>query len=484
MLKPSLQSILISFDAVDDQIKIDHLAITSQKPEIPEGTSGPFFNLSIGAVALPALLAACGGGSSGGGSEGGGAPVIRDLDRDFIASIDLRFDHPTDFTTDGVLVNSFANVKRSVDLAKQNGFTAIELDLNVPIDINTGKIKTQTDDQFITDRSLPDDTWKIVQYAESIGLDTSLKLNIVDVTNDNVVTTGSVGPGFDIGIFFDSVTQHQVDLAIQAQASGVDQIVIGGMNFGFDTGYRDEWQNLISGIRNVYTGELSYETYYQRDGVVPWDLVDNIALTFAPDLGAPKYSAADIVPLYLQDMDRSAWGTFNPYERINELSARYQDKDLMIYGVAKSPVQTALNENIPVHEVLYQNNQSQDLSTLDFNLQNTRYDGFFEFFGNYLDDKVSAVQFWQFAPWAESTWIKNPQDSIGEKFNTYARGGYFLNYQPETLDAINDYLQQGWGHNTLDFPDSNDAQVMPMSLMMGPHLSNPNPWGDPALFIA
>ena len=72
MLEPSLQSILISFDAVDDQIKIDHLAIISQKSEKPKVASGPFSNLSIGTVALPALLAACGGGNN--------VPVSQDID--------------------------------------------------------------------------------------------------------------------------------------------------------------------------------------------------------------------------------------------------------------------------------------------------------------------------------------------------------------------------------------------------------------------
>ena len=261
-------------------------------------------------------------------------------------------------------------------------------------------------------------------------------------------------------------------IATEAQKNGVDQIIIGSMNFGFDTGYKEQWQEVISSIRSVYSGELGYESFYYSENIVPWDLVDNIAVNFNPDLGSAKNSASDIVPLYLQTVDNTGWATYNPYQTILNLDNKYAGKDIMLYGIAMSPIQTALNEDISVHDTVYKNTGALDLSNLNFDLLEKRYDGFFEFFGNYLDDRVDAVQFWSFAPWADAEWIKSPSnDPTSIALNAYARGGYFFNYQPETLDIMDDYLLRGWGANDLDFPNSNDLTQVGL-------IGNQPPWGD------
>jgi hypothetical protein len=391
-----------------------------------------------------------------------GAGSIRELKKDFIASIDLRFDQPNDrvsSTADGdsVLVSSFENVRRYVDMAKTHGFTAIELDLNVPINRETGNLQLMTPrGTFNPDKSLPRDTWKIVSYAESLGLGTSLKLNIVDALTDDILIKDRVAPNFDVDLFFQSLTDYQMMIGQLAQHHGVDQLVIGFMNFGFDSSYQAKWKNLVDGIRSVYHGELAYETAYQVNDVVVWGLVDNVALTFQPNLGDARYGASEIVPLYLRHSDQSPWGTFNPYQTVLDIVQRYDSKDVMLYSISKSPVQPGLGETVNVHDILYKQNEILDLSRLDFDLLSARYSGFLEFFNNYLDDKIDAVQFWQFAPWADADWIRDTTDANGKAMNAYARGGYFLNYQPESLDILDDYFLHGWGANYLAFPGSND----------------------------
>lgn len=377
-------------------------------------------------------------------------PTIRELKQDYIANIDLRFDHETDFTNDGLLVNGFDNVRRHVDLAKKHGFTAIEIDASVPIDSNTGSLLMMTaPGEPNRDKSLPDDIWKIIDYAESLGLDTSIKLNVVDASTDNFIMTNTVGPRFDTTKFFDSVKSYQTHIAGLAQKHGVDQIVIGSNNHGLDQAHDQEWKELVDSIRSVYKGELAYETFYHRDGVIPWKYVDNIAAQFQPDLGSKQYHVGNIVPLYLTT---DANG-FNPYQEIKDFATSHPDKDVMLYGIGKSPLQTALNEDVQVHTVY--DGKILDLSGMDTLLQEARYRAFMEFAGNHLQDEIDAIQFWQFAPWMDAGWIEEPPpapgDFWGKAYQAYAKGGYALNYQPQVLDVLDDYMIPGWGTNFFDF---------------------------------
>lgn len=467
-------TVKVSFDAQDDIIRLDHLFIDSQKTCLVDQPTWSWSSI-FGAIAVPMMLTACGGGGSGGNedpmvtvvnnvitteSQNNNRFEIKELDQDYIVSIDLRFDQEQDITSAGFLVNGFDNVKNFVDDAKARGFTAIELDTTVPINIDTGELQMLTPEgEFNRDKSLPDDIWKIVAYAESIGLDTSLQLNIVNAIDDEFIMSRNVGRNFDTNKFFDSVRTYETEIATQAQHYGVDQIVIGKMNSGFDQGYQEQWQALIDSIRSVYSGELAYHGHYYQNNIVPWQLVDNIAAKFNPDLGSATYNESTIVDRY-----HSAPEKYNPRstvaETLDSLIEKYPDKDIMLYGVAKSPVQTALNEDILVHQIMHRERAVLDTSDIDFDLSIARYNAFFEFFGNYVDDRISAVQFWQYAPWAEAHWIKYPMNHTGQAYHAYARGGYFLNYQPEILDALDDYLLPGWGHNTLEFSDSNDRNIL------------------------
>lgn len=471
-------TVRVSFDAQDDIIKFDHLFVNSQKSCFATQPTWSWSSI-FGVIAIPMLLSACGGGSGGSGNSNGDTIVtlannviaterqdlneftIRELDQDYIVSIDLRFDQEQDFTKDGFLVNGFDNVKKFVDDAMARGFTAIELDTTVPINVDTGELQMLTPyGEFNRDKSLPDDIWKIISYAESIGLDTSLQLNIVNAIDDEFIMSRNVGRNFDTNRFFDSVRTYETEIAIQAQRHGVDQIVIGKMNSGFDKGYQAQWQSVIDSIRSVYSGELAYHGHYYQDDIVPWQLVDNIAVKFNPDLGSATYDESTIVNRYHSVTEKNS-SRLTVSEILDNLFEKYPDKDIMLYGISKSPVQTALNEDIPVHEIMHRDRAVLDTAAIDFDLAIARYNAFFEFFGNYVDDRVSAVQFWQYAPWAEAHWIKYSMNSTGLAYNAYARGGYFLNHQPEILDALDDYLLSGWGHNTLEFSDSNDHNILP-----------------------
>jgi hypothetical protein len=466
--------VLVSFNATDDLIRFDHIFVNSQKSCFADQPTWSWSSI-FGVIAIPMMLTACGGG--GGGDSNNIVTVsnslavterentknefvIKKLDQDYIVSIDLRFDQERDFTTDGFPVNGFDHVKKFVDDAKARGFTAIELDTTVPINADTGELQMLTPEgEFNRDKSLPDDTWKIISYAESIGLDTSLRLNIVNAINDDFIMSDRVGKNFDTNKFFHSVETYETEIAMQAQLYGVDQIVIGGMNFGFDKGYQAQWQSVVDSIRSVYSGELAYLSFYNQDNIVPWQLVDNIAAKFNPDLGQATYDESTIVDRYHSTAEQ--WDPHSTVaEKLDSLFEKYPDKDIMLYGISKSPVQTALNEDIPVHEIMFRDWGVLDHGTIDFDLAIARYNAFFEFFGNYADDRVSAVQFWQYAPWAEAHWIKYPMNFTGQAYNAYARGGYFLNYQPEILDALDDYLLSGWGYNTLELPDSNDNKTL------------------------
>ena len=87
--------------------------------------------------------------------------------------IDYRFGgKPIGETYDGLLILSFEAEKKYVDRAKALGWDGISFVTNTPINRNTGRVDTVNTSNPNTDpdRTYPDDLWKLVDYAKSLGL--------------------------------------------------------------------------------------------------------------------------------------------------------------------------------------------------------------------------------------------------------------------------------------------------------------------------
>jgi len=385
------------------------------------------------------------------------------------ANIDLRFDQPNDFTSDGLLVNSFANVKKTVDRAKSVGFNSINIDTNVPINVESGDLQLTTPSgNYNTDKQLPQDIWKIVDYAKSAGLAVTINLNIVNALNDVPIQSGNVGANFNSQKFFNTIKTYETQIASLAQLHKVDQIDIGVFNTGFDSSqYLNNWSEVISSLRGVFTGKLGYESDYRSSNIV-WSLVDALAMNFNPVLSrSPLYDPTQIIPNYFATQDDAQHGgSQNAFLKLMQTINSHPNKVYELSNLMISPAMSAVGMVIDLGQYVYTNGNSTTPGTdskiapnlkFDDPLMVAWYQSFFEFFGNYLADKVSSISYFQYAPWADSAWIKNSQGVNGLAFNTMAKGT-FLNYESAAESVISTYIKNPWGWHTIFYGTAgNDA---------------------------
>ncbi|WP_243479118.1 DUF4214 domain-containing protein [Orrella daihaiensis] len=341
-----------------------------------------------------------------------------------------------------------------IDRTVDKGFDTISFNVSVPINRETGELQTIMPPGHM-DKPFPADIWRMYEYVESLGLRAHLELLIRDPITDLMIMKDTVGPNFNSDRMFESVKSYVVPIAEQAQKFGVDGIQLSRYNSGFDTSdYRDQWIDLINGVRNVYTGSIGYANDFRSNNVV-WDLVDNVFIGLGLALSTtPLYDAEEIVPLYAQD---------NVLGQVEQVLERYPEKSVYFGGLAFSPGQPGLGwiENLgsyvwgedSVAEIPGQSfHRVFPEERINFPMAEAWIEGFFEFFGNYLSDDMAGFQIMQYAPWAELGWIRNPSGNlVAESYSSFARASFLLNYQPESEAVIEDYLDRGWGFKTLHY---------------------------------
>jgi hypothetical protein len=395
---------------------------------------------------------------------------IEPLNKSAIINIDFPFDQPNDFRADGKVATSFATLKEQIDKAKSLGFDAVSFDTNVPIDVRTGKLQLfiSADIPYTVnrDKSFSEEIWKGIQYAETVGLKTVIDLNVRNALNDEAVTTTSVLSTFDSREFFDSVKKFETEIAARAQTYGVDAITIGQMNFGFDTeSYKAKWTEVVSSIRAVYSGTLRYASNIENIDNPIWKLVDDIQIYLDPKWPLQKnYTKENIAPLYLAKYidGRREWSAKSTNELLEQYRNKYPAKSLSLEVIFLAG-QSAGNEFADPWGYVFAadpgKENAKDQANLkifpneliDTKLNQEKIAGFFEYLGNYLADDVSSVQYWQYAPWTEANWIRNPQDFQSQVWQSVARAGYALNWNPEAEAALATYLNRDWGFRTLHY---------------------------------
>ena len=97
----------------------------------------------------------------------------------YFVSIDYRYD--TSASPGVINPNSFEFTSPFIDLAESNGFEGVTFLTNVPINISDGVVQTFIENPTegvgsTQDRSYPDDMWKVIDYAEAMGLQTRIDL--------------------------------------------------------------------------------------------------------------------------------------------------------------------------------------------------------------------------------------------------------------------------------------------------------------------
>lgn len=396
-------------------------------------------------------------------------PVIEPLVRVKSINIDFPFVQPLDKKIDGTLATSFTTVRGMIDRAIQLGFNTISFDTNVPIDAQTGSLQFLVPNSVNGDKTFPEDIWKSVEYAESKGLKTVLDLCIRNAINDVPIRPNNVGSFFSKDVFFESVRKYETEIAAKAASYGVDGIRVGKYNFGFDQQeYREQWIKVIDSIRSAYKGTLQYTATIENRENALWSLVDEIKVKIDSRFDLQKnFQEKDIAPLYLlpYEMGNGVVSEQSVYSRILYLVNQYKSKKVSL-EVSFESGKSAGFEGADIWSYIFEENPlldnakdksilipyPEDRIDMDLNLQ--KIAGFFEFFGNYLSDKISGIQYFQYAPWTEAEWIRHPKTQGGFAWQSVARANGVLNWDPEAEAMVGKYLNREWGFKTLHYGSS------------------------------
>lgn len=171
-----------------------------------------------------------------------------------LVEIDYRFGgKPAGETYDGHPLMSFEAEKKYVDRAKELGWDGVSFVTNTPVNRMTGKVQTEntTDPNTDPDRTYPDDLWKLVDYAKSIGLKVHLQLEIVDYLTDVLVSPQTLASTVVVSDLFKSIKDYQTWMAKDAQLHGVDSINIASLFF-LEEQYKGIWTQNIAALREVF----------------------------------------------------------------------------------------------------------------------------------------------------------------------------------------------------------------------------------------
>lgn len=374
-------------------------------------------------------------------------------------TIDLRFEHPTDRTREGHLVNSVEAVTPWLLRAKQMGFNTVVLQTNTPIDIETGRIDlfAESDPGANKDKNVPRDFWKIAQQAKSLGLKVFVEPEIVNHLNDEPITSNTqFGPGWSWTTFFQQVSQYQAQLAAECQRLGLDGFYIGVLQHGLvGEQYRSGWQQVVDEVRKNFDGLLVHTAQFDSQSVV-WDMVDVVSLWTNPYLSTAPIT--DYEQIYHEYFLPDEHGRISVSQAVTQNYQQY-GKPIVIDSVTvhAGATSTGIEDDIPGK---FFSGRSIDQYTPNYALQSARYKAAFELSSGALAHMIYGVGVDGFAPWQQATWIAQPNLSHPSAvWNRYARVGSDLAYAPTTMQAIAPVLTKGLAFSTLQYGDSTNNHM-------------------------
>jgi hypothetical protein len=394
-------------------------------------------------LSLLLLLSGCGGGETA--QSNNDKPVIpTELVSQFetpgiiphdklrLAKIDYRYDTPNNqVDINGYHTTSFESVKPVVDNIKQIGFTGVILLLQTPVDKNTGKV--------ITEKPIPKDTWKLVDYIKSQGLHVWLSLQIVDSVTDVLLT-----PNFNKyteQYMFNNIIEYQRTIATTAQHYNVNGIFISEGNYNLESyEHLFYWQQLISEVRKVYSGKLSYATYLIMPTAI-WNYVDYASINMNDTLSTtPVYDLKTIISLYFGD----AHGK-DQIQLIKNFHMVYGKKFILTTSPTITDMGVGHVSSNFWHNVI--NNIWATIYTphTDKQMQQLKIRAFVEVVNKHLIDITDGVGFGEFDPWLQHVEFNKQGTGIYH----YYCCGFDLTNNKDAQKTINSYFSKQWGHYTI-----------------------------------
>lgn len=256
----------------------------------------------------------------------------------------------------------------------------------------TDRIWTQTgtSDTVIADPAKSESDASLLasfQAAHAAGLSVVFRAAISPLDG---TATSSMAPT-DVSAFFASYEAEIVHLATIAQAGGVETFAIGNeMSSLTGAQYRGYWTDLISAVRAVYHGDLTYSAATDEASHVSfWDELDTIGVNTYPPLTSSEtptvqdlvnaWSQVPINPYYAAAFDYQS-----PVDFLHSLSEQYGKPVLMTEVGYRSIDGTAIDPA-----------SWTSSGTADPAAQATAYNAFFQVWTAQGGSWLKGVELWQ-----------------------------------------------------------------------------------------
>jgi len=354
------------------------------------------------------------------------------------AIVDMRFEQPNDFTADGKLVNSYEAVVPVINKIDCVGFDTVVFQTNIPIDIATGKLALYDSrpGAFNPDKNIPKDLWRLVEYTKNKGLKVFVKAIPVNHISDFTICPACTSsefvlpPTFSTANFFNTLFAYETTLAREAEKYKVDGFYVGVMNLGLDTAqYGADWDRVIAQVKTVYKGKLIYEACDRCTANV-WNKVDIVAIhTSNVFEQAPSEAVARLLT------DTSILNLVGDVQRI---ANSYQKPILLdtinIGATGKSTDLGAVLSGAVPYTSLQPN----------YALQATKIAAVFELLGTKFSNRVVGLQWSEYMPWSQATWIQNPTNETAWRWHQVQFYGFDLLNNESAQKKLSEYFAKPW----------------------------------------
>lgn len=286
--------------------------------------------------------------------------------------------------------------------------------------------------------------------AEAAGLSVVFKAALSPLDGAGV---SNMSPT-DIGAFFASYKAEIVHLATIAEQGGVASFAIGNeMSSLTGSAYRSYWTDIISAVRDVYHGSITYAAATdEAHNVSFWDQVDVIGVnTYPPLTSSTTPTVQDLVNAWTEvpynPYYAAAFDYKSPVDFLHSLSETYGKQVLMTEVGYRSMDGTAIRPGS------WTANAAAD--TVE---QADAYNAFFQVWSAHGGSWMKGVELWQLdlnGQYNETGYspIGKPAEAIVSQY--FHGEGAALNLNVKG-SAIADVIDLGHGNHTIDAGLGND----------------------------